>query len=77
MTGENELPLAQRSDADLPGYWLNARIGKRVLRPGGVELTSRLSRLRASAARTWWNSAQGWGNRPRYSRPGAEVLRGC
>jgi SAM-dependent methyltransferase len=42
VTGENDLPLALRSDADLPGYWLNARIGKRVLRPGGVELTSRL-----------------------------------
>lgn len=42
MTGREHLPLAQRSDADLPGHWLLARLGKRVLRPGGVELTSRL-----------------------------------
>ncbi len=42
MTGQKDIPLAQRADADLPGYWLNARIGKRVLRPGGVELSSRL-----------------------------------
>ena len=36
------LPLAERSDADLPGHWLLARLGKRVLRPGGLELTTRL-----------------------------------
>jgi SAM-dependent methyltransferase len=38
----NHLPLAERPDADLPGHWLLARLGKRVLRPGGLELTSRL-----------------------------------
>jgi SAM-dependent methyltransferase len=42
MTGKESLPLAERSDADLPGHWLLARLGKRVLRPGGLELTSRL-----------------------------------
>lgn len=42
MTGRDDLPLAERSDADLPGHWLLARLGKRVLRPGGVELTTRL-----------------------------------
>ncbi len=42
MTGRESLPLAERSDADLPGHWLLARLGKRVLRPGGLELTSRL-----------------------------------
>lgn len=42
MTAERRLPLAERSDADLPGHWLLARLGKRVLRPGGRELTSRL-----------------------------------
>jgi SAM-dependent methyltransferase len=42
MTAKHELPLAQRSDADIPGHWLLARLGKRVLRPGGVELTTRL-----------------------------------
>ncbi|WP_216373058.1 hypothetical protein [Streptomyces tailanensis] len=25
--------------ARMPGHWLLARVGKRVLRPGGVELT--------------------------------------
>lgn len=34
--------MAGRSDADLPGHWLLARLGKRVLRPGGLELTSRV-----------------------------------
>lgn len=42
MNRRTELPLAQRSDADLPGHWLLARLGKRVLRPGGLELTNRL-----------------------------------
>ncbi|WP_099022544.1 class I SAM-dependent methyltransferase [Mycolicibacterium palauense] len=42
MTGREALPLAQRSDSDLPGHWLLARLGKRVLRPGGLELTTRL-----------------------------------
>jgi len=42
MTDREALPLAQRPDEDLPGHWLLARIGKRVLRPGGVELTRRL-----------------------------------
>ncbi|MCH9728591.1 MAG: class I SAM-dependent methyltransferase [Actinomycetia bacterium] len=41
-TGQETLPLAERSYADLPGHWLLARLGKRVLRPGGVELTGRL-----------------------------------
>lgn len=36
------LPLAERGDEDLPGHWLLARLGKRVLRPGGLELTTRL-----------------------------------
>jgi len=42
MSDTPTLPLAERSDADLPGHWLLARLGKRVLRPGGLELTSRL-----------------------------------
>ena len=36
------LPLAGRRDEDLPGHWLLARMGKRVLRPGGRELTEHL-----------------------------------
>lgn len=41
-TRDVELPLASRPDEDLPGHWLLARLGKRVLRPGGLELTTRL-----------------------------------
>ncbi len=42
MTDREALPLAGRSDADTPGHWLLARLGKRVLRPGGLELTTRM-----------------------------------
>ncbi len=42
MNDQTALPMAQRSDADVPGHWLLARLGKRVLRPGGLELTTRL-----------------------------------
>ncbi|WP_026919092.1 class I SAM-dependent methyltransferase [Gordonia shandongensis] len=38
------LPLAGRRDDDMPGHWLLARMGKRVLRPGGLELTENLLR---------------------------------
>lgn len=34
-----DLPLAGRDSAHLPGHWLLARIGKRVLRPGGLKLS--------------------------------------
>lgn len=36
------LPFADRDVAHLPGHWLLARLGKRVLRPGGARLTSTL-----------------------------------
>lgn len=36
------LPLADRKAEDAPGHWLLARVGKRVLRPGGLGLTHRL-----------------------------------
>lgn len=36
------LPGAQLSVRKMPGHWLLARLGKRVLRPGGLELTRRL-----------------------------------
>lgn len=36
------LPAASRTDAAVAGHWLLARLGKRVLRPGGVELTRTL-----------------------------------
>jgi SAM-dependent methyltransferase len=34
--------MPERKTADLPGHWLFARLGKRVLRPGGLALTHRL-----------------------------------
>lgn len=36
------LPASDRSDDAVAGHWLLARLGKRVLRPGGVELTRTL-----------------------------------
>lgn len=44
MTDTNALPLPQsdRDPAHLQGHWLLARIGKRVLRPGGKKLTERM-----------------------------------
>lgn len=37
-------PFADRDDLTVHGHWLLARLGKRVLRPGGVELTRILLR---------------------------------
>ena len=37
-----QLPMSDRKTADLPGHWLFARLGKRVLRPGGLGLTQRM-----------------------------------
>lgn len=37
-----QVPLAKRPAADVPGHWLLARLGKRVLRPGGAELSRRM-----------------------------------
>ncbi len=39
---QDPLPLSDRDDNHVPGHWLLARLGKRVLRPGGVELTRTL-----------------------------------
>jgi len=35
-------PFAHLSVAKMPAHWLMARLGKRVLRPGGIELTRHL-----------------------------------
>ncbi len=52
MSGStNELPLHARRTEDLPGHWLLARLGKRVLRPGGRKMTEDLladARLRGA-----------------------------
>ncbi|MFW0783239.1 methyltransferase domain-containing protein [Gordonia sp. CPCC 206044] len=39
---DTTLPFAERKTEDMPGHWLLARLGKRVLRPGGRELTEHL-----------------------------------
>ena len=36
------LPGADLNEAKMPGHWLLARMGKRVLRPGGRELTQQM-----------------------------------
>lgn len=36
------MPQADRRIEDVQGHWLLARLGKRVLRPGGLELTNQL-----------------------------------
>ncbi|GMV91421.1 MAG: methyltransferase [Candidatus Hydrogenedentota bacterium] len=36
------LPGEHLSTEKMPGHWLLARLGKRVLRPGGIELTRRM-----------------------------------
>jgi hypothetical protein len=41
----SSVPFATRDDDAVQGHWLLARLGKRVLRPGGVELTNRLLAL--------------------------------
>ena len=41
-TPAGDLPLAARKDEDLPGHWLLARLGKRVLRPGGRAMTEQM-----------------------------------
>lgn len=42
--GPDEIPLATRPVDTVPGHWLLARLGKRVLRPGGLRLTKMLLR---------------------------------
>ncbi len=39
-----EVPLAERDVATVQGHWLLARLGKKVLRPGGLGLTKTLLR---------------------------------
>ncbi len=41
MTTRN-IPFAERTDEAVYGHWLLARLGKRVLRPGGLELSRAL-----------------------------------
>ena len=41
-SSDASLPGAELSVRKMPGHWLLARLGTRVLRPGGLELTRRL-----------------------------------
>ncbi len=41
-SSDETLPGANLEAGKMPGHWLLARLGKRVLRPGGLELTRRL-----------------------------------
>lgn len=41
-TADEDLPGAKLDPAMMPGHWLLARMGKRVLRPGGLELTRKM-----------------------------------
>ncbi len=38
----HDVPLSDRRAQDVPAHWLLARLGKKVLRPGGRQLTTRL-----------------------------------
>ncbi len=42
MTDKMTLPGSELSASKMPGHWLLARLGKRVLRPGGLNLTRQL-----------------------------------
>jgi hypothetical protein len=39
---QESLPSGDRADDRMQGHWLLARLGKRMLRPGGAELTREL-----------------------------------
>lgn len=61
-------PLTTRHDAAVQGHWLLARLGKRVLRPGGAELTHKLLALADLAASDVVELAPGLG------RTAAEII---
>jgi len=51
LNARQSLPSSNRADDSVQGHWLLARLGKRVLRPGGVELTrTMLARADVSGA---------------------------
>lgn len=47
VTQHVSLPAEGLASDRMPGHWLLARLGKRVLRPGGIELTRRMLALLA------------------------------
>jgi SAM-dependent methyltransferase len=62
------LPSSGRADDSVAGHWLLARLGKRVLRPGGVELT------RTLLARAELTDADVLELAPGLGRTAAEIL---
>jgi SAM-dependent methyltransferase len=62
------LPSSDRADDNVAGHWLLARLGKRVLRPGGVELT------RTLLARAELTDADVLELAPGLGRTAAEIL---
>ena len=49
----------------MPGHWLLARLGKRVLRPGGLELTQRLlERFGLALPMRWSSLPRAWVSLP-------------
>lgn len=62
------LPQSNRDEDHLQGHWLLARLGKRVLRPGGVELT------RTLLARAAVSDADVLELAPGLGRTAAEIL---
>lgn len=59
--GPDEIPLASRPVDTVPGHWLLARLGKRVLRPGGLRLTKLLLRRAEIAGKHVVEFAPGMG----------------
>ncbi len=42
MNNTNQCDQSTRSFEKMPGHWVLAKLGKRVLRPGGIQLTDRM-----------------------------------
>ncbi len=75
--GSDALPGAHLDWQKMPGHWLLARLGKRVLRPGGLELTRELlDGLELSSEDTVVELAPGLGTTARLAlarHPGSYV----
>lgn len=71
------MPGEKLDASKMPGHWLLARMGKRVLRPGGIELTRRmLDALAISSSDTVVELAPGLGTTARITlakRPAAYI----
>jgi hypothetical protein len=50
MNATDHFPGKHLDTERMPGHWLLSRIGKRVLRPGGLQLTRRMLEASGSSA---------------------------